>query len=271
MKFSKIIHINPKVSLFKNISFWFLSLTPILLGLYLGIYVWKDYSLVLSSDGYEKFIEISKLPFTVMSLSFPIIAIYMYEFKSRQNSNSLYNDAVEKINKEFSESHRILSDIDFLITRIRMHLSSFKSASSRDFSNKIRASQFNAINDLWIKCLTNSDYVDFFSSNYKSTYHVDSTFLGLSYIFNDKTEEEKDFTKTISLLDSTIMHLDLLNFKTQLDKANNMISHFNNIEDTSVMLGLKPDNHSDEMIRAEKYKSDAEQMIEELECKLLKK
>lgn len=268
MIISNLFHINPKVSLFKNTSFWFGFLTPIFIGLLLGLNVWRNYDFDFSLDGYAIFMEISKLPFTVMSIAFPIIAIYMYEFKSKQNSLSLYNDLMDKIDKDFVESNRILCDIEFLVLRVRMHLSSFKTASSKNFSDKIRANQFNLINELWTKCLTNSDYVNFFNSNHESTYLVDSTFLGLSYVMNDESVNKNDLTRQISILDSTISHLDILHLQTKVSKADNIISNFNLIKNESILLGLSPDDYSKQIHEIEKKKSETEEEITKLKAQL---
>ena len=55
--------------------FWAAILIPLISFVYFGVFAWAGHSVEMSSVGLNKFIEISKLPLGLLSLSIPFVAI----------------------------------------------------------------------------------------------------------------------------------------------------------------------------------------------------
>lgn len=64
--------LNPETGLDKQLIFWVAILLPITLSLILGFNVWCGYVLSFDTEGYSTFLNISKLPIAVSSLSIPL-------------------------------------------------------------------------------------------------------------------------------------------------------------------------------------------------------
>ncbi|UAY97102.1 hypothetical protein [Dickeya dadantii] len=61
--------------LFKQPLFIIVTTYPVYLFILFGAWIWKDYSLSLSSEGYRLFLEISKFPLIILASSVPLGAI----------------------------------------------------------------------------------------------------------------------------------------------------------------------------------------------------
>lgn len=68
-KFLSVFELRSEHGLVTQGLLWLAIGLPLNLGLALGIWVWSDYSINLSAEGYKKFVEISILPLAIMSIS----------------------------------------------------------------------------------------------------------------------------------------------------------------------------------------------------------
>lgn len=66
------LKLNPNLGLDRQPIFWLAVLFPVLLAIGLGIPVWIVYTLELSVSAYNQFMEISRLPIAVSTLSIPL-------------------------------------------------------------------------------------------------------------------------------------------------------------------------------------------------------
>ncbi|MDE9552997.1 hypothetical protein [Xenorhabdus bovienii] len=64
----KKLHLNAK-SLGSQCFFWFVVISPVILFVIFGFSVWKDYTLMLTKEGFDTFLEISKFPLAILTLS----------------------------------------------------------------------------------------------------------------------------------------------------------------------------------------------------------
>lgn len=71
-KLAHFISLDPTKGLEKQPVFWVLTFSPVLLALYLGYPVWSEYTFSRTTQAYEKFLEVSKLPIGISSLTIPI-------------------------------------------------------------------------------------------------------------------------------------------------------------------------------------------------------
>ncbi len=102
-----IFSVNHKQPLFRNSLFWLSILLPLFLGVFLGFFIWIDYSLSFTSLGYSNFLNISKLPLGVMSLAFPISGVFIVHYTSKQKSEILYTSEVDKLEGLLKKSNEI--------------------------------------------------------------------------------------------------------------------------------------------------------------------
>ncbi|MEK8893921.1 hypothetical protein ACXYUH_09295 [Escherichia coli] len=62
---------------------------PIISSLYFGIFSWMGHSPQFDADGFSNFIEISKLPIALLSLSIPFVAIVANIHRTIQTENQI--------------------------------------------------------------------------------------------------------------------------------------------------------------------------------------
>ena len=91
-----LFKINPFKPIFKNWTFWFWLLAPLVIGLYIGRLIWIELDLSLTLKGYQSFLEFSKLPFSIMGLTFPCVGIYIFQYKSMQSSEIILRDKIRQ-------------------------------------------------------------------------------------------------------------------------------------------------------------------------------
>ncbi|WP_217511857.1 hypothetical protein [Vibrio metschnikovii] len=101
--------VNHKKPLFKNGLFWIFTLSPLIAGTLLGLSVWVDYCLSFTPESYSNFLNISKLPLGVMSLTFPISGVFIVHYTSKQKSENLFILEVDKLDSYINKSDEIRS------------------------------------------------------------------------------------------------------------------------------------------------------------------
>lgn len=84
---------------------WLSIITPILLSVALGMWVWPKYEFDLSADGFKRFIEISVLPLAVMSISLPLSGL-ISKFHSTQQTAKQIEVVSYKNNLDAFYTHR---------------------------------------------------------------------------------------------------------------------------------------------------------------------
>lgn len=89
LKNSFSLHLDAQKPLYRHLWFWVAALTPILVGISLGLPIWLEYSFSLSQAGYETFLEISKLPLYVMAPAVPLGMVVAAFHKTKQTAEQL--------------------------------------------------------------------------------------------------------------------------------------------------------------------------------------
>jgi len=84
---------------------WLAIFIPLTVAMSLGAWVWSDYALDLSLEGFKKFIEISILPLAVMSLSLPLAGL-ISKFHSTQQTAKQIEVVSFKNNLDAFYTHR---------------------------------------------------------------------------------------------------------------------------------------------------------------------
>lgn len=74
-KLISIAMLNPDHGLAKQMLFWVVILTPVAYFVEFGIIAWEGYDLSLNKAGFDEFINSSKLPLGLLSLSIPLTAL----------------------------------------------------------------------------------------------------------------------------------------------------------------------------------------------------
>lgn len=84
---------------------WLSMATPVFIALSLGMWVWPNYEILVSSEGFKNFIEISILPLAVMSVSLPLTGL-VSRFHSTQQTAKQIEVVSFKNNLDAFYTHR---------------------------------------------------------------------------------------------------------------------------------------------------------------------
>ncbi len=86
-------------SLFKICSFWFVFLSPMVLGLFVGICISivNDLEFDLAIESLAFALDAFELPLLIASMSFPITALFVYNHRSRQTRHQIENSNTQLI------------------------------------------------------------------------------------------------------------------------------------------------------------------------------
>lgn len=107
-----LIALNPDYGLAKQTLFWIAILAPILYFFAFGLLAWHGYELSLTTQGFGEFIQSSKLPLGLASLSIPITALVAKLHSTAQTARQIglasrqIAIAEKKNNNDLFYSHR---------------------------------------------------------------------------------------------------------------------------------------------------------------------
>ncbi|EJH1681437.1 hypothetical protein NCT36_004343, partial [Escherichia coli] len=102
-------------SLFQQPLFWAAIGVPLFTSLYFGSFVWIDkiHSFSLTSHGYERFLDISKLPLLILASAVPLVSIVNNLHRTKQTE------------KQISEAER-KNRVDLYYNHMKFHLDLYK-------------------------------------------------------------------------------------------------------------------------------------------------
>lgn len=102
-------------SLFQQPLFWAAIGLPLFTSLYFGSFVWIDkiHSFSLTSHGYERFLDISKLPLLILASAVPLVSIVNNLHRTKQTE------------KQISEAER-KNRVDLYYNHMKFHLDLYK-------------------------------------------------------------------------------------------------------------------------------------------------
>jgi len=121
-------------SLHKQPLFWLSISLPLASFLYFESAVWTDYYFLFNADGYNKFIEISKLPLALLALSIPFVSIVNNVHRTIQTEKQIQAaQEKNKIDSFYSHEKNIVEKIN-LSTDVNYKI---PSVYSRDLKIKI--------------------------------------------------------------------------------------------------------------------------------------
>ncbi|MFU0854915.1 hypothetical protein ACM26X_22805 [Kluyvera cryocrescens] len=111
-------------SLFQQPLFWAAIALPLLTCLFLGSFVWinKIHSFSLTSHGYERFLDISKLPLLILASAVPLVSIVNNLHRTKQTE------------KQISEAER-KNKIDLYYNHLKFHLDLYKKIETKKITS----------------------------------------------------------------------------------------------------------------------------------------
>ena len=103
--FTKAFGLHPEKGLMDHGLLWFSILIPVLYFVAIGYVSWEPYTLSMSSDGFAKFISISTLPLTILSLAIPL-PVLVSRFHATQQTATQLKATKLKNNIDVFHAHR---------------------------------------------------------------------------------------------------------------------------------------------------------------------
>lgn len=128
----KLYHLNHK-SLFQQPLFWAAISLPLVTCLYFGSFVWVDRinAFSLSSHGYQRFLDISKLPLLILASAVPLVSIVNNLHRTKQTE------------KQISEAER-KNIVDLYYNHMKFHLEQFKKIEGKTISSFYPVEEYQA-------------------------------------------------------------------------------------------------------------------------------
>ncbi|WP_064120843.1 hypothetical protein [Pseudomonas fluorescens] len=140
----KFFTLDPNTGLENQILFWLAIGIPALIAILLGIPVWLPYAFSFTPEGYSKFLEISKLPIGILSLSIPLGVLIGKLHGAKQTAAQIQNTKIQiqstdKDNKTklyISHFEHFCKNIDFIESSLKIRYSNILSNPSAPIINK---------------------------------------------------------------------------------------------------------------------------------------
>ena len=101
----KIFSLKSDDGLAKQALFWWSIFTPAMYFMSFGLISWQGYDILISSEGFKKFIEISTLPIALFSLAIPL-GVVIARFHSTEQTARQITIAKHKNNLDAFYAHR---------------------------------------------------------------------------------------------------------------------------------------------------------------------
>lgn len=124
--------------LFQLPLFWLGITPPICIGILLGAKVWLTRSIEFSPSGFENFLHLSKLPFSVVAIAIPIAAAVARAHATQQTADQ-FNELLKKNNKDSYENQRnnFLTHFKEIGLGIESYRTFYNNSSNTNGSSKI--------------------------------------------------------------------------------------------------------------------------------------
>lgn len=205
-----LFSINHHKPTFKNISFWFWLIFPVIIGGIFGALVWFPLESSLTSSGYIYFLEISKLPLGIMSLLFPSAGIYVIHYKSKQTSELILIGKVKELSCKKDNHIDSLISLGFIIHRLKNHLFNLdRKLNNQILDAKILNREFDVIYAWWSSIFNEPNYAFSLSTLYHDLEKADAYFTGANFSL---LTNERDFFKQ-GAFSKLLAELDLIHLK----------------------------------------------------------
>ncbi len=260
-----IFHINHRASAFKNISFWLCLCLPLIIGVVVGAIIWLPLELTMNSKGYKYFLEISALPLGIMSLTFPSVGIYMFQFKSKQASELYLISKKRDIEIKKDKYLDSLIALSVIVSRVSNHLAGLEKSSTSDaIGFEELTVQFNHVQSLWETIFKDPMYVVALSRLYNAFQKADAFFCGASLgISIDKKYHRKKGVYSKLMNELTVIQL-----KIEKDSSHCKSASLQDIYNTYLLCGLSPKEVECELKDEIKKMDELDNRIRSLESKL---
>ncbi|EJG0999336.1 hypothetical protein C4G52_RS20720 [Vibrio parahaemolyticus] len=231
-----IFSVDSQKPLFKNFSFWFWALLPITLGIAFGLAVWPNYTLSFTPEGYDRFLTISKLPIALMGLTFPSSAIYVYQYKSKQDTENNYMSKEREITNTFDSKLDAISSLTLSLNLLKKRLSAVEHLREKKIEpiESIIDTALTIYMD-WIELLKNNQYMTILNPDQVLVDEIESRFLALRFIINNPKKQfwSHDFKDTCKLLE-------ILSYKTLINFHHTHTQRYYEINSLRKSYGLTP-------------------------------
>jgi hypothetical protein len=216
IKVKIVFSLDPDYGLEKQFIFWVAVLLPILIAVALGIPVWIEYCFVFNSEAYGKFLEISKLPIGLSSLSIPLGVLISRLHSAKQTARQIENTQIQIRNTEkdyksklyLSHFEHFCTHLDFIETSVfhrHKQLFSEEQCSNLDKLGmyKLLYPQNSLINGLCAK----GDHLTVFAKN--SMQRLDRAYLE----FLHSVGSDNKFVEKLSQLEAELLNIQLRCFR----------------------------------------------------------
>ena len=235
---NQLLQIDSQKPLFKNFSFWFLALLPILVGVVLGLIVWINYSPLYTPEGYDRFLAISKLPIGVMGLTFPFTAIYVYQYKSKQDTNNSFILKERELINKFDSKISSLSNLTLSLTLLNKRLCALESLreEKREPIESVVDSAFAIYSD-WIDLLKGGDYLSLLASEQDLVEEIESHLIALRIIINNP--QKKHWSGNFK---AACRALKILSYKVSINIGYVHTKRYQEVNELRKNYGLLPDD-----------------------------
>lgn len=231
-----IFSIDSQKPLFKNSSFLFWALLPIALGLSLGLAVWSNYTLSFTPEGYDRFLSISKLPIALMGLTFPSSAVYVYQYKSKQDTENHYMSNKKELTNRIDSKLDAISSLTLSLILLEKRLGVVEHLRETKIEpiESIIDTAFTIYMD-WTELLKNNQYMTILNREQVLVDDIESKFLALRFIINNPKKQfwSRDFKDTCKLLE-------ILKYKTLINYHNTHTQRYYEINALRKSYGLTP-------------------------------
>jgi len=133
--FSSWIMLNPSQGLMVQPSLWLAIILPFLLFLVFGFFAWSGHSVSFTSEGFNLFISISKLPLGILAISLPLSALIIRIHSTHQTALQIETTSYKNRQDEYY-AHE--SSLHSYFTRIEpLKLIGFEGEYSLSIDNRL--------------------------------------------------------------------------------------------------------------------------------------
>ncbi|WP_217533017.1 hypothetical protein [Vibrio metschnikovii] len=230
-----IFNVNHRIPIYKNFSFKVCLLVPLGFGVILGAFVWFPLKLSMTVEGFQYFLEISRLPLGIMGLTFPSVGVYVVHYKSKQSSEIVLLDKIQKLDVIKYKYTDSLHALCVIISRIRNHIGYLDhNLNKLSFSDEKFNLEFNSVYETWNNIFKDSLYATALSRLYSDLEKADSYFSGISLIISCN---KRDFFKS-GMFTPIVAELDLIYLKALRDFSHCKCDFLQNKYDMYILHGM---------------------------------
>lgn len=228
----------------KNLSFYLSFGIPVLIGITLMI--WGSWPLTFCDNYncYNKFLEINRLPIAIMSLALPLVAFYVYDFRSKQASELMFLTDKKELLSHESEHHDSLILLLLTVNRMENHLTTINDFKANEILEIDLNKEFENSYKHWSEIYKSDKYSKALSVMYADLFYLDANLLGAKF-------SVKGNLLAIGALTKILKGFDLLAKKIEFNISHNKAYHLQELIGLRKKYGLKYSSELEELVLAQ--------------------